>query len=48
VLHTTGTVGQHDRYIVVVLTAHSPSTTWSTATQRTTDIVSALLPLMPG
>jgi hypothetical protein len=48
VLHTTGTVGQHDRYIVVVLTAHNPSTTWSTATQRTTDIVSALLPLMPG
>jgi D-alanyl-D-alanine carboxypeptidase len=48
VLHTTGTVGPRDRYIVVVLTDHKPSTTWSTAAERTTDIVRALLPLMPG
>jgi hypothetical protein len=47
VLHTTGTVGPHDRYIVVVLTDHNIGTTWSTAAQRTTDVVSALLPNLP-
>jgi hypothetical protein len=47
-LHTTGTVGPNDRYIVVVLTNHDASTNWATASQRTTDVVSALLPAMPG
>jgi beta-lactamase class A len=48
VLHTTGTVGANNRYIVVVLTDYDASTTWSTASQRTTDVVRALLPAMPG
>lgn len=43
VLHTSGLVGDDDRYIVVALTAHPSEMDWGTASRHTTDIVSAAL-----
>ncbi|SPL99993.1 possible lipoprotein [[Actinomadura] parvosata subsp. kistnae] len=38
VLHTTGLVGQGDRYIMAVLTAHPAGGTWSSSVKRTTTL----------
>ncbi|MGW5716305.1 hypothetical protein ACWEVP_09080 [Amycolatopsis sp. NPDC003865] len=42
-LHTSGLVGEDDRYIVVVLTEHPASVSYATASKRVTAVVSALL-----
>ncbi|MFD0890184.1 hypothetical protein ACFQ08_37045 [Streptosporangium algeriense] len=36
VLHTTGLVGRKERWIMVLLTAHPSTTTWSRSTAQTT------------
>lgn len=41
-LHTSGVLGDDDRYIVVVLTEHPAKVDYPTASKRVTDIVSAL------
>ncbi|OQO92934.1 hypothetical protein B1813_12510 [Saccharomonospora piscinae] len=47
VLHSTGVVGAHDRYVVVVLT-RSPSTVgWETASADVTDVVTQVLNALP-
>ncbi|WET79992.1 hypothetical protein P3102_01680 [Amycolatopsis sp. QT-25] len=48
VLHSSGVVGEEDRYIVVVLTSQPTSTTYAGAGKRVTDVVKALLPLIDG
>ncbi|MBN6036173.1 hypothetical protein [Amycolatopsis sp. 195334CR] len=45
-LHTTGLVGENDRYIVVVLSDHPESVGYATASKRVTEVVRALLPLL--
>jgi hypothetical protein len=42
-LHTTGVVGDDDRYIVVVLTEHPDSVDYAVGSRRVTAVVSALL-----
>ncbi|MGK3199625.1 hypothetical protein [Amycolatopsis sp. MEPSY49] len=42
-LHTSGLVGDDDRYIVVVLSEHPASVSYATASKRVTAVVSALL-----
>ncbi|MEV4149382.1 hypothetical protein AB0J40_37375 [Amycolatopsis sp. NPDC049691] len=42
-LHTSGVLGEDDRYIVVVLTEHPASVSYATASKRVTAVVSALL-----
>jgi D-alanyl-D-alanine carboxypeptidase len=42
-LHTTGLVGENDRYIVVVLTSHSEKSTWASASKVVTKIASRAL-----
>jgi hypothetical protein len=47
VLNTTGVLDSDRRYIVVVLTEHSSSTSWAHDTQQITAAVQALLPALP-
>jgi hypothetical protein len=42
-LHTSGVVGEDDRYIVVVLTEQPSSVDYATGSKRVTDVVSTLL-----
>ncbi|WP_372667875.1 hypothetical protein [Amycolatopsis kentuckyensis] len=42
-LHTSGLVGEEDRYIVVVLSEHPASVSYATASKRVTAVVTALL-----
>ena len=42
-LHTSGVVGEGDRYIVVVLTEHPSKVSYPIASKRVTEIVSTLL-----
>lgn len=42
-LHTSGLVGEEDRYIVVVLSEHPASVSYATASKRVTAAVTALL-----
>ncbi len=42
-LHTSGLVGEDDRYIVVVLSEHPASVSYATASKRVTAVVTALL-----
>lgn len=42
-LHTSGVVGEDDRYIVAVLSEHPASVDYATASKRVTSVVSALL-----
>jgi len=44
ILHSSGAVGEGDRYIVVVLTSQPSSTTYAGAGRRVTEVVKALLP----
>ncbi|MFI5559324.1 hypothetical protein ACIA2T_08630 [Amycolatopsis japonica] len=44
ILHSSGAVGEDDRYIVVVLTSQPLSTTYTGAGRRVTEVVKALLP----
>ncbi|WP_143173923.1 serine hydrolase [Streptoalloteichus hindustanus] len=46
VLHTSGVVGQGDRYIVVVLSSHSPTRNYARARAVTTEATTALAPLL--
>ncbi|MFI9449566.1 hypothetical protein [Amycolatopsis sp. NPDC052450] len=48
ILHSSGVVGEEDRYLVVVLTSQPTSTTYSGAGKRVTDVVEALLPAIDG
>ncbi|RSN35575.1 hypothetical protein DL990_05120 [Amycolatopsis sp. WAC 01416] len=48
ILHSSGVVGEEDRYLVVVLTSQPTSTTYSGAGKRVTDVVKALLPAIDG
>jgi hypothetical protein len=42
-LHTSGLVGDDDRYIVAVLTEHPASVDYATGSRRVTTVVSKLL-----
>lgn len=44
ILHSSGVVGEDDRYIVVVLTSQPLSTTYAGAGRQVTEVVKALLP----
>ncbi|WP_340686739.1 hypothetical protein LCL61_11010 [Amycolatopsis coloradensis] len=44
ILHSSGTVGEDDRHIVVVLTSQPVSTTYTSAGRRVTEVVKALRP----
>lgn len=44
ILHSSGTVGEDDRHIVVVLTSQPSSTTYTGAGKRVSDVVRALRP----
>ncbi|MFI7117843.1 hypothetical protein [Amycolatopsis sp. NPDC049868] len=48
ILHSSGTVGEGDRYLVVVLTSQPASTTYAGAGRRVTEVVKALLPAIDG
>ncbi|QFU94139.1 serine hydrolase [Amycolatopsis sp. YIM 10] len=45
-LHTTGLLGEDDRYVVVVLSDHPESVGYATASKRVTEVVRTLLPLL--
>lgn len=44
ILHSSGAVGEDDRYLVVVLSSQPTSTTYASAGRRVTEVVKALLP----
>ncbi|ONF66948.1 serine hydrolase [Amycolatopsis keratiniphila] len=44
ILHSSGAVGEDDRYLVVVLSSQPLSTTYASAGRRVTEVVKALLP----
>lgn len=46
ILHTSGVVGEGDRYIVVVLTSQPTSTTYTSGGRRVTAVVDALVPAL--
>ncbi|MFD5243558.1 hypothetical protein ACFWIW_03410 [Amycolatopsis sp. NPDC058340] len=48
ILHSSGAVGENDRYLVAVLTSQPTSTTYAGAGRRVTDVVKALLPAIDG
>ncbi|WP_344416783.1 hypothetical protein [Amycolatopsis minnesotensis] len=48
ILHTSGLVGEGNRYVVVVLTSHPASVTDGVGSRRVTAVVSALRPLLGG
>lgn len=45
-LHTSGTVGKNDRYLVTVLTEQPQSVGYATASAQITSVVKNLLPLL--
>ncbi|WP_410648719.1 hypothetical protein [Amycolatopsis sp. cmx-4-54] len=48
ILHSSGTVGEDDRHIVVVLTSQPVSTTYPGAGRRVSEVVKALRPAIDG
>ncbi|MFJ8912116.1 hypothetical protein [Amycolatopsis sp. NPDC102389] len=48
IMHSSGAVGEDDRYLVVVLTSQPTSTTYAGAGRRVTEVVKALLPAIDG